>query len=66
MEDLEIEVEYQFGTIGKYDLGFDGHNFILLTKQTDCLAKENCGVPEQKLQLSDLQNPCCSPDGNCC
>ena len=26
MEDLEIEVEYQSETIGKYDLGFDGKN----------------------------------------
>jgi hypothetical protein len=66
MEDLEIEVEYQFGTIGKYDLGFDGYNFILMAKQTACLAKENCGTPKQKLQLSDLETTCCAPDGNCC
>jgi hypothetical protein len=43
MEDLEIEVEYQSGTIGKYGLGFDGTNFLLLTKQTACLAREACG-----------------------
>ena len=66
MEDLEIEVEYQTGTIGKYDLGFDGHHFILVNKQTACLAEENCGVPKQKLQLSDLQTSCCATDGNCC
>lgn len=65
MEDLEIEVEYQSGTIGKYDLDFDGYNFVLLAKQTACLAKENC-APKQKLQLSDLETPCCTPDGNCC
>jgi hypothetical protein len=64
MEDLEIEVEYQFGTIGKHDLGFDGYNFILMAKQTTCLAKENCGTPKQKLQLSDLETTCCAPDGN--
>ena len=46
MEDLEIEVEYQSGTIGKYDLGFDGTNFLLLAKQTACLAREACGVEE--------------------
>lgn len=66
MEDLEIEVEYQSGTIGKYDLGFDGYNFVLLSKETACLAKESCGTPKQKLQLSDLETPCCAPDGNCC
>lgn len=66
MEDLEIEVEYQSDTIGKYDLGFDGKNFILLSKATACLAKDNCGIPKPKHQLSDLETPCCAPDGNCC
>ncbi|MEG1387226.1 MAG: DUF6428 family protein, partial [Algoriella sp.] len=28
MEDAEIEVEYQAETIGKYDLDFNGRNFI--------------------------------------
>jgi len=60
MEDLEIEVEYQSGTIGKYDLGFDGENFILLSKATACLAKDNCGMPQQS-----EANACCSPSGCC-
>ncbi|HMI08544.1 MAG TPA: DUF6428 family protein [Flavobacterium sp.] len=60
MEDFEIEVEYQSDTIGKYNLGFDGKNFILLSKKTDCLAKENCGVPEQTAETE------CSPGGGCC
>ncbi len=68
MEDLEIEVEYQSDTIGKYDLDFNGENFVLLSKQTDCLAKENCGIPvqKQKIRISETENLCCSPDGNCC
>lgn len=69
IEDLEIEVEYQAETIGKFGLDFDGKYFLLTTKQTDCLAKNKCGIPaeKQKIKLSDLQNePCCSPDGNCC
>lgn len=69
LEDLEIEVEYQAETIGKYGLDFDGKNFLLTTKQTDCLAKENCGIPAEKQikQLAEINNePCCSPDGNCC
>lgn len=69
-ENLPIEVEYQGETIGKFGLEFDGKNFLLTTKQTDCLAKDKCGIPESKpkLQLSNLTDdePCCSPDGNCC
>lgn len=70
MEDLEIEVEYQSDTIGKYGLEFSNGNFVLTTKQTDCLAKDNCGVPaeKQKVKLGDLQSaqPCCAPGGGCC
>src|SRR6478672_10714072 len=56
IDDLEIEVEYQNTTIGKYDLGFDGQNFQLLNKQTACLAEENCGNPtsKQKVNLSEI------------
>ncbi len=43
LPDLDIEVEYQGETIGKYGLDFDGTNFLLTTKATDCLAKDNCG-----------------------
>lgn len=69
LEDLEIEVEYQSETIGKFGLDFDGKNFLLTTKQTDCLAKENCGIPAEKpkRKLAEINDePCCSPDGNCC
>ena len=37
-EDLEIEVEYQQATIGKFGLAFDGQDFLLTAKQTACLA----------------------------
>lgn len=69
IEDFEIEVEYQDTTIGKYDLDFDGNDFVLLNKQTACLAQDQCGIPseKQKIKLSDINSePCCSPDGNCC
>jgi|SRR5690606_83929 len=69
LKDLEIEVEYQAETIGKFGLDFDGKNFLLTTKQTDCLAKENCGIPAEKpkRKLAEINDePCCSPDGNCC
>jgi hypothetical protein len=61
MEDLEIEVEYQSDTIGKYVLGFDGENFILLTKKTACLAKENCGVSSEPAEKS-----CHATESKCC
>lgn len=70
MEDLEIEVEYQSQTIGKYDLGFDGTDFLLLSKQTACLAPRACGVPEvkPKLQMQNLaaSGSVCIPGGGCC
>lgn len=69
IEDLEIEVEYQAETIGKFGLDFDGTNFLLTTKQTDCLAKDNCGIPAEKpkLQFSELvTGNTCEPGGGCC
>lgn len=69
IEDLNIEIEYQGQTIQKFGLDFDGKNFLLTTKQTDCLAKDNCGIPEdaQKVKLSDLNNEtACIPGGGCC
>ena len=70
MGDLQVEVEYQAETIGKFGLDFDGVNFQLTSKQTDCLAKDNCGVPKQKskVRLSTLQatDDSCTPGSGCC
>lgn len=69
IEDSEIEVEYQSGTIGKYDLGFNGKTFILKNKKTACLAQDSCGIPaeKQKIRLSEISTEsCCSPEGKCC
>lgn len=70
LDDLNIEVEYQDTTIGKFGLDFDGTNFLLTTKQTDCLAKSTCGIPSDKpkVKLSDLQSAttCCAPNSGCC
>jgi hypothetical protein len=67
-EDLEIEVEYQDSTIGKYNVSFDGKNFILLNKNTNCLAEDQCGIEikKPKISLSQLQTSNCSPDSDCC
>ena len=72
LEDLHIEVEYQSDTIGKFGLDFDGKNFLLTAKQTDCLAKDKCGIPDKKprIKLSNLQvsqpSPSCDPNSGCC
>lgn len=71
LPDLEIEVEYQGETIGKYGLDFDGVNFVLTTTKTDCLAKSDCGIPTSKAKvalssLNSKEEACCSPDSGCC
>ncbi|WP_372919734.1 DUF6428 family protein [Salegentibacter sp.] len=67
--DLEIEVEYQGQTIEKFGLDFNGTNFLLTTKQTDCLAKDNCGIPAEEPVIANLEpeaSNCCSPESGCC
>ena len=70
-QDLEVEIEYQSDTIGRYGLDFQEGNFLFTAKETDCLAKDNCGVPEEKRKLelagSEAAAPaCCTPGGGCC
>lgn len=70
LEDHEIEVEYQGETIGKYGLAFINGAFHLTSTQTDCLAKDNCGIAMQKpkIRMSSLQTQegCCTPESGCC
>jgi hypothetical protein len=68
-DDLEIEVEYQGKeTIGKYNLDFNGTNFLLTSKITACLALEACGIPVEKtkVKITDIQSSCCDPTSGCC
>ena len=69
--DFEVEIEYQSNTIGRYGIDFDGRDFLLIPKQTNCLASDKCGIPTEKskVSLSELQNQkssCCTPGGGCC
>lgn len=71
IDDQEVEVEYQSDTIGKYGLEFKNGLFVLTSKRTDCLAKDNCGIPPEKLNrnLKDLgkaESACCAPNSKCC
>lgn len=66
MEDLDIEVEYQGSTIEKYGLDFNGKNFVLIAKQTNCLAQDKCGIPPEKLKINLKEKVSCTPGGGCC
>ncbi|MDA0719519.1 MAG: DUF6428 family protein [Bacteroidetes bacterium] len=70
MENLPIEVEYQGDTIGKYGLEFQDGVFVLTSTQTDCLAKDKCGIPEEKprIRLSAIsaKERTCTPGSGCC
>jgi hypothetical protein len=63
-EDMNIEVEYQQNTIGKFDLEFDGKDFILSSKQTACLAQDACGIPPAKMPAKAASG--CAPKSGCC
>lgn len=73
---LEIEVEYQGETIGKYGLDKAGDIFRLTNTSTACLASEACGIPEVALEKSNMEMPfdlsnmnaktTCEPGGSCC
>ena len=64
LENLEIEVEYQSDTIGKYGLEFTDDKFLLSPTLTDCLAKDKCGIPEKP--KTDSNTSYCSPSSGCC
>jgi len=70
LDDWEVEVEFQSDTIGKYALDFENGDFVLVRTQTDCLAKDSCGIPtsKPKVKLSDLPlvSSSCAPGSGCC
>lgn len=68
LTNVEIEVEYQSTTIGKYGLADSENGFKLIALQTDCLAKDNCGIPQEKLRvnMADLKTNSCAPGSGCC
>lgn len=68
-DDLPVVVEYQSDTVGIYDLEFDpaGRSFHLDVRETDCLAKDQCGIPEKgELQVAGSGTSSCTPGGGCC
>ena len=73
LEDLDVEIEYQADTIGRYNLAHNGDHFVLENLFTDCLAKDKCGIPVEKVKvkMNELagkvaDSGCCTPGGGCC
>jgi len=66
--DLEMEVEYQGDTIEKYGLKATEGGFEMIALQTDCLAKDGCGIEKPKAKLAELKKnqTLCQPNSNCC
>jgi hypothetical protein len=68
--DHEIEIEYQLDTIGKFGLELGQKGFQLTSKQTACLAEDQCGIPisKPKMNLRDVSSSsnCCTPGTKCC
>ena len=72
--DSEVKFEYSnehFHTAQLFVNDFEIHDqnliFKLGVEKTDCKAKTVCGVVEEvKEAVSNVSEPCCSPDGNCC
>ena len=65
--DIEVEVEYQQNTIGRYTLAFDGVVFQIINTQTACLAPDQCGIPQDKPRVRVTANGLsCNPNSGCC
>ena len=66
--DLPVEVEYQGEqTIETYALAVTDGKLQLTGQQTDCLAKDKCGIPEKpKVSLDSFVAGGCTPGGGCC
>ncbi|MGB2397326.1 MAG: DUF6428 family protein [Flavobacteriaceae bacterium] len=62
--DGPLEIEYQAQTIGRYDISFDGDNFQLLSKQTNCLAIKNCCTEDSPAQNTQ-KSSCCTASNGC-
>lgn len=67
-DNLEIEVEFQDETIGKYGLEFDDNHFLLTNLSINCLAQDQCGIPKSKpkIRMGSLGLSSCDPKSGCC
>ena len=63
---LEIEIEHQSETIGRYGISYDVGRFILTPTKTDCLAKKKCGITDKTDPISHSSQNACNPSLECC
>ncbi len=64
--DVEVEIEYQQSTIGRYRLALDGSVFQLINTQTACLASDQCGIPQEKPRVRiTASGVSCDPKSGC-
>jgi len=71
--DAEVKFEYSNATFNTAqlfvnDFEIRGNDLIikLAIEKTDCKAKSTCGISDEKELVLANDEPCCSPDGNCC
>tara|TARA_R110002094_G_scaffold76612_7_gene83556 strand:- start:764 stop:1261 length:498 start_codon:yes stop_codon:yes gene_type:complete len=71
--DAEVKFEYSndtFNTAQLFINDFEIHDsnliFKLAIEKTDCKAQEICGISEVLEPVLEKDEPCCSPNGNCC
>ena len=69
LNDLEVEVEYQESTVGKYNLDFEEGQFILKYTKTACLAEDQCLTPlKPEVKFTNIKaiNSGCQGGSGCC
>lgn len=71
--DAEVKFEYSNATfhtaqlfVNDFEIRNNNLIFKLAVEKTDCKAKETCGIPIENETVLANDEPCCSPDGNCC
>lgn len=73
--DMEAEVKFEysnnhFHTAQLFVNDFEIHSNDLIinlgVEKTDCKAKSTCGIADEKNNEVLVEEPCCTPEGNCC
>ena len=67
LSNIDVEVEYQQSTIGRFKLAFDGSVYQLINTHTTCLAQDKCGISQEKPRVRlTPKGLSCNPESNCC
>ena len=67
LSNIDVEVEYQQSTIGRFKLAFDGSVYQLINTHTTCLAQDKCGISQEKPRVRlTPKGLSFNPESNCC